>query len=95
MDIASVLKKKTKDDPATDEIRMERAEEIHSESLIIDGHQGTLVDMIKKVRKFQDESSFGHSDLPKLKQAKVDCVFLAFPYNRLKPIHGVRQALST
>ncbi|HHY12890.1 MAG TPA: membrane dipeptidase [Firmicutes bacterium] len=94
MDIASVFKKKAKDDSAMEEIRMERAEELHSESLVIDGHQGTLLDVIAGVRDFGEESSLGHSDLPRLKQAGVDCVVLsAFPYNRVQPIRGVRQAL--
>lgn len=94
MDIASVFRKKAEDDPAMDEIRMERAEELHSECLVIDGHQGTLLDVFKGVRKFEEESSAGHSDLPRLKQAQVDCVILsAFPYDRLHPIRGVRQAL--
>ncbi len=68
MDITSVLKKKTQDDPVDEEIRMERAEELHSESLVIDGHQGTLLDVIKGVRDFGDESSTGHSDLPRLRR---------------------------
>ncbi len=94
MDIASVLKKKPKDDPTMEEIRMERAEELHSESLIIDGHQGSLWDVLNGVRNFQEESAFGHSDLPKLRQSKVDCVFLsAFPYDRVPSMRGVKQAL--
>lgn len=94
MDIASVLKKKAEQDPAMDEIRMERAEELHSECLVIDGHQGTLLDVIKGVRNFGEQSSLGHSDVPRLRQAGVDCVILsAFPHDRLQPIRGVRQAL--
>ncbi|HHT85255.1 MAG: dipeptidase [Bacillota bacterium] len=94
MDLASVFKKKSENDPAMEEIRMERAEEIHSENLVIDGHQGTLLDVIKGVRHFGEESSLGHSDLPRLRQAGVDCVILSvFPHDRLHPIRGVRQAL--
>ncbi|MGI6620671.1 MAG: dipeptidase [Bacillota bacterium] len=94
MDIASIFKKKGENGPAMEEIRMERAEELHSENLVIDGHQGTLLDVIKGVRKFGEESSMGHSDLPRLRQAGVDCVILsAFPHERLYPIRGVRQAL--
>lgn len=94
MDITSVLKKKTQDDPVDEEIRMERAEELHSESLVIDGHQGTLLDVIKGVRDFGDESSTGHSDLPRLRKGGVDCAVLsAFPYDRLTPIRGTKQGL--
>ena len=70
MDIASIFKKKGENGPAMEEIRMERAEEIHSENLVIDGHQGTLLDD-QGVRKFGEESSMGHSDLPRLRQAGV------------------------
>ena len=94
MDLASVFKKKTGDDPAMEEIRAERAEELHSESFVFDGHQGTLLDVMEKIRDFGQESETGHSDLPRLKQGGVDCVILsAFPRDRVMPIRGVRQAL--
>ncbi|MGI6628692.1 MAG: dipeptidase [Bacillota bacterium] len=94
MDITSVFKKNTQDNPVDEELRMERAEELHSESLVVDGHQGTLFDVIKGIRSFGQESPFGHSDLPRLRKGGVDCAILSgFPYDRLLPVRGVKQGL--
>jgi membrane dipeptidase len=93
MDVKSVFTKKT-DVAEEKEIRQERAEEIHAESIVIDGHQGTLFDIARGIRKFDEESSVGHSDLPRLRQGGVDCaVFTAFPYDRIWPTRGVKQGL--
>ena len=88
-----MLKKKAEQDPAMDEIRMERAEErIPSVLSLTDTrdaagcHQGS--------QELRGAISLGHSDVPRLRQAGVDCVILsAFPHDRLQPIRGVRQAL--
>ena len=93
MDVKSVFTKKT--DEAEDiKLRQERAEEIQEESIVIDGHQGTLFDIARGIRKFEEESSIGHSDLPRLRQGRVDCAILtAFPYDRVWPTRGVKQGL--
>lgn len=93
MDIKSVFKK-AEDESEEIALRKERAEEIHEESIVIDGHEGTLFDLIREKRKFDEESSEGHSDLPRLRQGGVDCaIFTAFPYDRIWPIRGVKQGL--
>jgi len=96
MVIPAVFKKqKNKAETENDrEIIIERAKEIHKESLVIDGHAGTLFDLANGLRSFEEESSFGHVDLPRLQEGGVNCVFLsAFITDRLHPIRGVRTGL--
>ena len=79
MDITSVFKK-AEDESEEIALRKERAEEIHEESIVIDGHEGTLFDLIREKRKFDDESSEGHSDLPRLRQGGVDCAIFTLHF---------------
>ncbi len=96
MDLGSALKlgKKKEETPEEAELRTERAQEIHSESIVVDGHEGTLMDVLYKVRDIREESSSGHVDLPRLKKGGVRLSILsAFPVDRTYPIRGVKAGL--
>ncbi|HHW18918.1 MAG TPA: membrane dipeptidase [Firmicutes bacterium] len=95
MGISSLLPEKKKTATQEDlEILAERASELHRESTVIDGHAGTLFDIVHNLRDFGEESDTGHVDLPRLKRGGVHCVFLsAFITDRLWPIRGVRAGL--
>jgi len=96
MDLSSALKlgKKKEDTLEDASLRDERAKEIHSESIVFDGHEGTLFDVLYRTRKLSEESSSGHVDLPRLKKGGVRCAILsAFPAERVYPIRGVQTGL--
>jgi membrane dipeptidase len=50
----------------------ERAQRIHRESIVIDTHCDTLMDIEKGVRQLGERSDKGHIDLPRLKEGGVD-----------------------
>jgi membrane dipeptidase len=90
----SSLSKKKEETPEDQELLMERAREIHAESIVVDGHVGTLFDVLTKSREFEERSEKGHVDLPRLRDGGVRCVIMsAFPYDRAYPIRGVRTGL--
>lgn len=96
MDLKSALNlSKKKEETAEDqELLMERSQEIHAESIVVDGHVGTLFDVLTKSREFGEKSEKGHVDLPRLKDGGVRCVIMsAFPFDRAYPIRGVRAGL--
>lgn len=96
MDLSSALKlgKKKEETLEDASLRAERAHEIHSESCVFDGHQGTLFDVLYRTRDFTLKTSSGHVDLPRLKEGGVTCAVLsAFPAERLYPVRGVRAGL--
>lgn len=96
MDLKSALTlNRKKEETAEDqELLKERAREIHAESIVVDGHIGTLIDVLTKSREFGEKSEKGHVDLPRLKDGGVKCVVLsAFPFDRSYPIRGVRAGL--
>ncbi|MGI6667041.1 MAG: dipeptidase [Bacillota bacterium] len=96
MDLKSALNlNKKKEETAEDqELLMERSREIHAESIVIDGHVGTLSDVLYKTRQFGERSELGHVDAPRLLEAGVRCVIMsAFPYDRAYPIRGVKAGL--
>lgn len=85
--------KKKEETPEEAALRLERAEEIHSESIVVDGHQGTLFDVLYRVKDMKEESP-GHVDLPRLKKGGVRLAILsAFPSDRTYPIRGVKVGL--
>ena len=96
MDLSSALKlgKKKQETPEDAALIVERAQEIHSESIVIDGHAGTLFDVLYKTRDIGEESASGHVDLRRLRKGGVRCTVLsAFPAERIVPIRGVRAGL--
>lgn len=96
MDLGSVLKlgKKKEETPEDAALKLERAQELHSESIVIDGHAGTLFDVLHGTRDIREESAEGHVDLARLAKGGVRCAILsAFPAERLHPIRGVRAGL--
>jgi len=94
MEIASLLKNKEDKSQEDQELMRERAEELHRESIVIDGHIGTLFDVRYRIRDIYEESGEGHVDLPRLRRGGVNAVFLsAFPDERIYPIRGVKQGL--
>lgn len=96
MDLGSLKlgKKKEKEETPEDAgLRMERAEEIHGEATVVDGHQGVLFDVLYKVKDVREDSP-GHVDLPRLRRAGVRLsVLSAFPADRNYPIRGVKTGL--
>lgn len=95
MDFSSALNFKKKQETAEDrELILERAREIHSESIVVDGHIGTLFDVVHKIRSFAERSSDGHVDAPRLNEGGVRCaVMSAFPSDRTYPIRGVKAGM--
>jgi membrane dipeptidase len=96
MDLGSALKlgKKKGETPEDAALILERAQELHSESIVVDGHVGTLFDVLYKTRDVREESPSGHVDLPRLRKGGVCCAVLsAFPAERISPISGVRAGL--
>lgn len=72
----------------------DRALALHRDSIVVDGHIGTLYDVRTGMRDFLGESSAGHADLPRLTKGGATAVFMsAFPEERIYPIRGVRQGL--
>ncbi len=96
MDLKSALNlNKKKEETAEDlELLSERAREIHAESIVVDGHVGTLIDVLLKTRQFGERSDAGHVDAPRLSEAGVRCAIMsAFLYDRNYPMRGVRTGL--
>ena len=96
MDIGSAIGiGKKKEETAEDrELALERAREVHGESLVIDGHVGTLFDVFHGRKQIDDESSEGHVNLVSLREGGVRCAIMgAFPSERLYPLRGVRSGL--
>jgi membrane dipeptidase len=94
--LATILKDlRKKSDPENElKIMKERAMEIHSERIVIDGHTGSMFDLKNQIRSFGERSDTGHVDLPRLREGGVDCSFLsAFATDRNVPIRGVREGL--
>ena len=90
----SSLSKKKEETPEDQELLMERAREINAQSIVVDGHVGTLSDVLYKTRQFGERSELGHVDAPRLLEAGVRCVIMsAFPYDRAYPIRGVKAGL--
>lgn len=95
MDLGSALKLgKKKETPEDAALIVERAQELHSESIVVDGHVGTLFDVLYGTRDVREVSDEGHVDLPRMAKGGVRCAVLsAFPVDRLYPIRGVRTSL--
>lgn len=95
MDVGSLLQSRKKQESGEDQaIVMERAGELLTESLIIDGHLGTIFDVYHGLRAFEARSQSGHADLPRLIEGRVGCAVLsAFIADRNYPIRGVRAGL--
>jgi membrane dipeptidase len=94
MDLGSLkLGKQKGETPEEAALRIERAQEIHSESTVVDGHQGMLFDILYGVKDIREESP-GHVDLPRLQKGGVRLSILsAFPADRNYPIRGVKAGL--
>ena len=94
MDLGSLkLGKKKEETPEDARLRIERAQEVHGEATVVDGHQGMLFDLLYGLKDIREESP-GHVDLPKLRKAGVRLSILtAFPADRNYPIRGVRTGL--
>lgn len=96
MDIGSALKiRKNKEETEEDRaLALERAEEVHDESLVIDSHVGTLFDVFHERKRIDDETSEGHVNLARLRKGGVRCAIMgAFPPDRTYPLRGVRSGL--
>ncbi len=96
MDIGSALKlgKKNEESEEDKQIVLERADEVHEESVVIDGHVGTLFDILHSGKDIRQDSAGGHLDLRKLNEGRVRCVVMgAFNPDRLYPVRGVRAGL--
>ncbi|MGE5579532.1 MAG: dipeptidase [Bacillota bacterium] len=94
MDLGSLGLGKKKEETLEDaSLRQERAEEIHRETIVVDGHQGTLFDVLYERKDLGEEGS-GHVDLPRLRKAGVRLSILsAFLADRRYPRRGVRTGL--
>lgn len=94
MDIASVFKARKEGDPEALALFLERVDEVHSESTVIDGHLCSLYDVVRGFRDFYDESDVGHADLPRLRQGGIDVAVMgAFAWDRAYPVRGIRLGL--
>ncbi len=95
MDIDSIIKSRKEEDSREEqELFLERVEEVHEESTIVDGHLCTLYDVVRKFRPFNESSPEGHADLPRLMEGGVDvAIMAAFAWDRTWPVRGVRQGL--
>jgi membrane dipeptidase len=95
VDVGSALKlgKKKEETEEDRELALERAHEVHDGSLVIDGHIGTLFDILNAKRRI-DEDPSGHVNLSRLRQGGVRCAIMgAFPADREYPVRGVRSGL--
>ncbi len=94
MDLGSLgLGKKQEETFEDASLRQERAEELHQETIVVDGHQGTLFDVLYGARNLGEEGP-GHVDLPRLRKAGVRLSILtAFLADRRYPRRGVRTGL--
>lgn len=54
------------------------AEQLHQNSVIVDGHCDTILELYKHKRSFWDYNKKGHLDWPRLKDGKVNIQFMAF-----------------
>ena len=95
MDLQSALRLGKKEETSEDvSLREERAREIHSESIVFDGHVGALFDLVNSRREPGHPDATGRLDLRSFEHGGVRCsVLSAFPGERLYPIRGVRSGL--
>lgn len=95
MDIGSALKfgKKNEETPEDRALMLERAREIHAETIVVDGHLGTFSGLVG-VSESGQESGQGRVSLAGLRESGVKCAVLsAFIFERLWPMRGVRTGL--
>ena len=95
MDLQSALRLGKKEETSEDvSLREERAREIHSESIVFDGHVGALYELVNSRRDPPHVESASQLDLESFVKGGVRCsVLSAFPGDRLYPIRGVRSGL--
>lgn len=96
MDIGSALKigKKKEETEEDRQLALERAHEVHDESLVVDGHVGTLFDILHQGKRVDAEDDQGRVNLAALREGGVKCAVLsAFPADRYYPIRGVRSGM--
>ncbi len=95
MDIGSALRfgKKKEETPEDRALILERAHEIHAETIVVDGHLGTFSGLVR-VPGLGEESRQERVSIDGLKESGVKCAVLsAFLLERLWPMRGVRAGL--
>jgi membrane dipeptidase len=67
---------------------------LHQDSIIFDGHCDTLLEILSGKRKFDERSTEGHIDLPRLREGGVTAqVFAIYLEDQYLPAGAVKQTL--
>lgn len=71
------------------------AAELHRDAVVVDTHIDTILAMAAGRRRFEERSSEGHVDLPRLREGGVDVqVFALYIQPQYKPDHALARALN-
>lgn len=75
-------------------IENEKAKQIHQESIVVDAHCDTLLEVAKGIRELGSRSLSGHSDVPRMHSGGIDVQFLAaFIESEYKPERSLKRVL--
>ena len=67
---------------------------LHRDSIVFDGHCDTLLELLSGKRKFDERSTEGHIDLPRLREGGVTAqVFAIYLEDQYLPASAVKQTL--
>ena len=70
------------------------AAELHRDAVVVDTHNDTILDIVSGKRRFEERSTEGHIDLPRLREGGVDAqVFAMYIQHEYKPDHALARAL--
>ncbi len=70
------------------------AAELHRDAVVVDTHNDTILAIASGKRRFEERSTEGHIDLPRLREGGVDAqVFAMYIQHEYKPDHALARAL--
>ncbi len=73
---------------------LERAARLHRESIVMDTHCDTILDMMRGKRTLGERSAIGHNDFPRLREGGVNAqLFAVYIEPQYKPDRGLQRAL--
>jgi membrane dipeptidase len=75
-------------------MRLIKAKQIHQKAIVFDGHCDTILEVMNHKRTLEKKSTFGHLDIPRMKEGGIDVQFFAvFIEDIYKPDRALKRTL--
>jgi membrane dipeptidase len=75
-------------------MRLIKAKQIHQKAIVFDGHCDTILEVMNQKRTLEKKSTFGHLDIPRMKEGGIDVQFFAvFIEDIYKPDRALKRTL--